>query len=126
MKRNLVSRTINELSEWDDGLTNAELLKIINDKKLTHQLLKYYLDDLTKDKIIKKSGTKYILLRKTFIVKGSAVIEFENKLVFLDCPYFGNECKCCNNNHINGGDCLLMNDLPDVLKEKFIKEEEDE
>lgn len=124
--KNLASRIINELSlEFveKDGLTNAELLKVINDKKLTHQNLKHYLDDLIKDKVIRKSGTKYILLRKTFIVKGSAVVEFENKLMFLDCPYFGNKCKICDNNHIGGESCYLIDDLPDFLKEKFIKNE---
>ncbi len=122
--RNLASRIISELSKEKDGLTNAELLKVINDKKLTHQNLKHYLDDLVKDKVIRKSGTKYLLLRKTFIVKGSAVIEFKDKLLFLDCPYFGNKCKVCNNNHIGGETCYFIDDLPDFLKEKFVKQDE--
>jgi len=119
--KNLASRIIFELSKDKDGLTNAELLRAINDRKLTAQLLNYYLNEFVKTKVLKKSGTKYILLRTTFIINGSAVIEFNDKLMFLDCPYYGNECKQCLDNHLEEGEsCLFIEGLPDFLKKIFL------
>ena len=119
--QSLSSRIVYELSREPEGLTNAEILQAIGDKKLTHQTLWYYLRNLMDDKVISKRGTIYKLLRKTFIVKGSAVVEFEDKLLFLDCPYYGNDCKLCVNNYMNGDDCKFLEDCPDFVKEKFLK-----
>lgn len=124
MRKNIKSRIIHELSKEKKGLTNAEILNKMNNEKLTRHHLKYHLNGMVNTKIIEKSGTKYLLLRKSFIIKGSAVLEFKDKLIFLDCPYFGNECKICNDNPRNKGQkCLFIDDLPDFLKELFLQED---
>jgi len=123
MKKNTASRIIFELSKEKDGLTNSEIEGIIGDKDLTYNHLKYYLDEFVKTKVLKKSGTKYILLRKSFIINGSAIVDYKDKMMFLDCPYYGNKCKQCYNNISNGeGSCLLVNDLPKFLQKSVISQ----
>lgn len=116
MKNNLASRIIFELSEEKEGLTNSEIIKKIGNKKIFPQNINYYLKDLLKFKIISKHGNKYKLIRKTFLVNGIAVVEFEDKLLILECPYFGTACDGCNNEQ---GKCRFIENLPDCIKNSF-------
>ena len=114
---NLGSRIIYELSN-SNGMTIAELSQIINDKNTLPQHINYYLKSLVKSNVLKKQGNKYILIKKTFLINGSAIVEFQNKLLILECPYFGNGCKRCNGNN-QGEKCLFIDMLPKSLKNLF-------
>lgn len=118
MKSNIASRIIYELSEEKKGLTPAKILKNINDKNILPQHLHYYLKELIKSNILKKENGTYILIKKTFTANGSAVIEFENKLLILECPYFGSGCNRCHNGELKGK-CLFVEGLPKSLKSLF-------
>ena len=115
---NLGSRIIYELSKCN-GLTNAELVRTIHNKNILPQNVNYYLKALVKSNILKKEGKKYILIKKTFLINGSAVVEFQNKLLILECPYFGNKCKRCNGNKQLNEKCLFIDKLPKSLKNLF-------
>ena len=115
---NLGSRIVYELSKCE-SLSNAELVRIINDKNILPQHINYHLKTLVKFNILKKAGKKYILIKKTFLINGSAVVEFQNKLLILECPYFGNKCKRCNGNKQLDEKCLFIDKLPISLKNLF-------
>jgi len=114
---NLASRILYELS--NGSLTNKELVKIINNKDTLPQHINYHLKALVKSNVLKKEGNRYILIKKTFLINGSAVVEFKNKLLILECPYFGNGCKRCNGNKQPGEKCLFIDKLPKSLKNLF-------
>lgn len=120
MKKKIASRIVYELSKTSNGLTIAELLKKINDKQLTRQNVMYHINQFIDEDVIARHGTVYKLLRKTFIVNGCAVIEFEDNLTFTDCYYYGNTCKRCYNTHLNPNErCQFIEDLPDFLRVAF-------
>lgn len=118
MTSNIASRIIYELSETKEGLAPSEILKNINDKNIRLQHLNYYLKELVKSNILKKEDNKYILIKKTFMANGSAVVEFQDKLLILECPYFGSGCRRCHNGELKGK-CLFVEGLPESLKSLF-------
>ncbi len=115
----LASRIVYELSKED--LSEAELLRKI-DNKVTHQLMKYYLRDLVSLGIIKKNERrgKYHLLGESFIVNGRAIVVKDGFPLFLECPYYGTECKTCQPFDEKGKPCRFIRELPSFLKNIFV------
>lgn len=117
MTTHISSNILLELGK-NDFLSNHEILRRLKNKRITRQNLKYYLDKFVELKIIRKIGINYQLIRKTFIINGRAIIEFDNKLLFLDCPYYGSQCTICKDNHLEQK-CMYTEELPEFLKKRF-------
>lgn len=117
-EKNMSSRIILALNNAGEGLTNGEILKSIScDDTASPQLINHYLKEMTKLEVLIKYGTKYELKQKTFIINGTAVAEFQNRLVIMECPYYGTDCKRCHNG--NDTPCLFTQNLPESIKGIF-------
>ena len=65
MVKDIGLRIFYELIQNHEGLTNKEILKLLNDNSVTRQLVDYHLKQLLNEKLIIKFGTKNIFNKNT-------------------------------------------------------------
>jgi len=113
-KSNLSASILREIGLSKEGMSSWQLSKKLRELEPT---IRYYLSSFHKLKIIKKEKSKYRLVKETFIFNGKVVIKNDGQFIFLECPYYGKQCKC------SGGmitkDCLLLKELPQFMKKQI-------
>lgn len=113
MPSNLMFQILTILKEEKDGISSWHIAKKLDSFQ---QNVNYHLTYLVDEGIIKKEGSKFFLIRETFVRDGYAIIPMNGTLLFLGCKYYG-KCKC---EGVVTKSCRLLAELPDGLK-KMIK-----
>jgi len=127
----LVAQIIRELYECAEdeegrGLSYWNLYKIIKAKyggDVEPSHVKYHLDQLVKNGLLKKKGPRYILESPVIGIDG--MVLFVNPPVVVNCPFY-DQCKSRN---CAGDGCKLFELMPEGIREFYfdlIKEKEEE
>lgn len=112
MVQPVVFKIIKELQKHKK-ISSHYLSKIL---KLPEQNIRYHLNELIRNKIIRKEGSKHFLVKTIFNYKGSIIIHLpeEKCFVFENCEYY-DECKSKCKKDFNG--CRKFNELPKIIRD---------